>query len=111
VFVVVAVNAQKLPVTAVWRVVVVVVILVVNCQLPKALSLELPAAMTADPGKKFERPFSIGVLPIPLKLCCLCYIYIGAIFFIQTHGNYLLFHMKLRQNVIVGGVSVFVVAG
>jgi len=56
-----AVKAKKLPVAAIRRVVVMVVVLVVHCQLPKTLAAELTATMAADPGKELE-----GFLPVTI---------------------------------------------
>ncbi len=48
-----AVNAQQLPIAAVRRIVVMVVVLVVDRQFPQAFAFKLTAAMPADPGKQF----------------------------------------------------------
>ena len=56
VLVVMAVEAEQLPVAAVGRVVLCVVVLVVDGQLAQAPALELAAAVGADVGQEFEGP-------------------------------------------------------
>ena len=71
-FVVVAVEAEQLPVAAVGRVVVVVVILVMDGQLAEAPPLELAAASRTEMGKQFQRLLPISLLAergIPVQLC------------------------------------------
>jgi hypothetical protein len=65
VLVFVAVDAQQLPVAAVGRVVVVVVVPVVDRQFPEPFSRKLPPAAAADPGKELEGPFAVALLPFP----------------------------------------------
>lgn len=64
VLIVVAVEAQQFPVTAVGRVVVVIVILVMDSKLPKPFAAEFPSAPRADRGENFERPFTVGFLEL-----------------------------------------------
>ena len=61
--VVVAVEAQQFPVAAVRRVVVMVVILVMDRQLPQLFTGKLTPAAGADPGKKLERSLPIALFP------------------------------------------------
>ena len=61
VLVVVTIQTQQLPVAAVGRVVVVVVVLVVDRKFTELLARELAPAMRADPGKKLQRSFPIGL--------------------------------------------------
>ena len=57
--VIVAVKAEQLPIAAIARVVVVIVILVVHRELPHVLSCELAAAAAADPRVDFQRLFPV----------------------------------------------------
>jgi hypothetical protein len=69
--VIVAVHTKKLPIAAVRRIVVVVVILVMDRKLPRPLALELASAPAANPRKQFERPFPVTLhpeLPLPAQL-------------------------------------------
>src|SRR5208282_965920 len=61
VFVVVAIEAQQLPVAAIGRVVVMIVVAVMHRKLAHVGAGKLAAAATADPGVDLER-----LLPIPL---------------------------------------------
>jgi len=64
VLVVVAVQAQQLPVAAVGRIVVVVVVLVVHRELAQARAGELAPAASADPGVELERPLAVAGLAL-----------------------------------------------
>src|SRR5258707_8118083 len=55
VLVLVAVDAEQLPVRAVGRIVVMVAVLVVDGELAQALAFELPAAARAEVGQELER--------------------------------------------------------
>jgi len=57
--VVVTVKTKQLPVTAVWRIVVVIVIPVVNRQLMKILPSELTRASPAYPRVKLQGAFAV----------------------------------------------------
>jgi hypothetical protein len=61
--IVMAVQAEEFPVTAVRRIVIVVVILVMDRELAQLSSVEFPAAVSADPGKEFERLIAEGLFP------------------------------------------------
>jgi hypothetical protein len=61
--VVVAVHAKKLPVAAIRGIVVVVVILVMDRQLPQLFAFELAPATAANGGKQFERLFPVALHP------------------------------------------------
>ena len=61
--VVVAIEAEQLPVAAVARVVVVVVVLVMNGQFAQVVAGELAAAATADPGVELERLLPVTGFP------------------------------------------------
>jgi len=59
--IVMAVDAQQLPVAAVGRIVFVVVVLVVDREIAQRLAAELAPAPAADPGIDFERFLPIGL--------------------------------------------------
>ena len=61
-----AVKTQKLPVAAVRRIVIVVVILVVDGQLAQPGAGELTPAARADPGIELERLLTVGLLTLGL---------------------------------------------
>jgi hypothetical protein len=50
-FVVVTVETEQLPVAPVGRIVVVVVVLVVDCELAQFLAVKFPSAVPTDPWK------------------------------------------------------------
>lgn len=58
---VVAVQAQIFPITAVGRVVVVVMVFVVHGQFVQIAPVELPTAATANPGVDTQRLFPVAV--------------------------------------------------
>jgi len=60
VLVVVAVETQQLPVAAVWWIIVVVVIPVMNGEFPQFFPAEFATTPGADPGIHFERLFPVG---------------------------------------------------
>lgn len=60
--IVMAVEAEEFPVTAVRRIVVVVVVFVMDRELAQFLSVEFATAAGADPGKELERLIAEGVL-------------------------------------------------
>ena len=64
VFVVMAVQAQQLPVAAVGRVVVVIMVPVMNSQLTKVGVCEFAATSTADPRIDLERLLSITLFAL-----------------------------------------------
>lgn len=70
VLVVVAVEAEQLPVAPVQRIVVVVVIFVVDRELVQLLAVEFPSAMCTEPGKEFERMLSMGLVTLRLVASC-----------------------------------------
>ena len=72
-FIVMAIDAQKFPVAAIGRIVVMVMIFVVNRELPQSLTLKFPPAPRADPGKKLKRLFTVFPLPILLRAPGLCH--------------------------------------
>jgi hypothetical protein len=57
------IETQQLPVAAVRRIVVVVVILMVDRQFTKSLPCEFAAAPGTDPGKELKCPLTIALLP------------------------------------------------
>ena len=61
-FMVVAVDAEKLPVAAVGRVVGVVMVTVMHGQFAQSLPLELPATAAADVREEFQRPLPVAGL-------------------------------------------------
>lgn len=56
-------KAEQLPVAAVQRIVVVIVILVMDREFAEPFSRKLPAAPGTDPGEYLESPLPIGFLP------------------------------------------------
>jgi hypothetical protein len=58
--VLVAVDAEQLPVAAIQRIVIVIMILMVNREFAQAHAGELAGAAAADPRIEFERAFAIG---------------------------------------------------
>jgi hypothetical protein len=64
VLVVVAIEAEKLPVAAVGRVIIVVVVLVVDREFAELFAGELPAAAGAQVRVQLERLFPVGLLPL-----------------------------------------------
>jgi hypothetical protein len=61
-FVVVAVETEQLPVAAVWGIIVMVVVRVMNCELAQFLAVKLSTAVGQNPGEYFQRPCSVGWL-------------------------------------------------
>ena len=70
VLIVVAVEAEQLPVAPVWRIVVVVVVFVMDRELVQFLTVEFPPAMGAKPRKEFERMFSMGQVTLRVIASC-----------------------------------------
>ena len=70
--VIVAVDAEQLPVAAVGRVVVVIMIPVVDRQLAKLLAFEFPDAPCADMGEKLQGLFPVSGLAQLFFLAHLC---------------------------------------
>src|SRR5579862_153337 len=64
VLVVVAVKAQQLPVAAVRRIVVVIVVTMVHGELAQISARELASTAPADPGIDLKRPLAIAPLPL-----------------------------------------------
>ena len=62
--VLVAVDTEQFPVTAIQRIVVVVVVLVVHRQFAQAQARKLASASPADPGKQFERALAVSRLAL-----------------------------------------------
>jgi len=60
--IVMTVDAEQLPVTAVGRVIVMVVVLMMNGQLLEPFALKFPAAMGTDPRIYLKGPFPVGGL-------------------------------------------------
>jgi hypothetical protein len=63
VHIVVAIEAEQLPITAVRGIVVVVVVPVVDRELTKLFAGKLPSAPATDMGENPERPLPIGLFP------------------------------------------------
>jgi len=61
-FVVVTVEAEQLPVTAVRGVVMMVVILVMDGELTQLFAFKFSSAVRADPGQYFQRASAVGLL-------------------------------------------------
>ncbi len=59
VLVVVAVDAQQFPVAAVGRIVPVIMVFVMDRQLPQFFAGEIPAAFCADPREDLQGPLSV----------------------------------------------------
>ncbi len=64
-FVVVTVEAEQLPVTAVRGVVLMVVVLVMDGELTQLLAFKFPSTVRADPREYFQRACAVGLLVIP----------------------------------------------
>lgn len=64
VFVFVTIDAQVLPVTAIGRVVVVVMVFVVDCELVKVLPSKLTTATGADPRMNLERLLPVSMAAV-----------------------------------------------
>jgi len=56
-----AVNAKQLPVAAIERIVIVIMILVVHGQFGKIFGREFPCAASANPRVQLKRPLAVGV--------------------------------------------------
>ena len=63
VFIVVTVKTQQLPIAAIGRVIIVIVILVVDGKLPQSLALEFPSTARANRWEYFERLLAIPLHP------------------------------------------------
>ena len=63
VLIVVTIETQQFPVAAVRRIVVVVMILVMDRKLTKALAFEFAPAPRTDPRVNLERSLPIGLIP------------------------------------------------
>lgn len=61
--IVVAIQAKQLPIAAVERIVIVVVILMMDGKFPEPLALELASAARANPGKELEGALTIALHP------------------------------------------------
>lgn len=70
VLIVVAVEAEQLPVASIWRIVVVVMVLVMDRELVEFLAVKFAAAMRTDPGKQFERSLSMALVLMRLVAPC-----------------------------------------
>ncbi len=66
VFIVMALDAQQFPITAVGGIVVMVMVLMVHGQLLEAFAVELTGTMAADPGEELEGALPIRFFTIPL---------------------------------------------
>ena len=75
VLIVVTVKTEQLPVASVGWIIVVVVVLVMDRKLAQLLAVKFASAVCTDPGKHFERLFSIGLLQ--LSLGALCHVSLG----------------------------------
>ena len=58
------IDAQQFPITAIGRVIVMIVITVMNCQLAQVFAAELARATTTNPGVHFKRPGTVTLLPL-----------------------------------------------
>ncbi len=70
VLIVVAVEAEQLPVAPIRRIVVVVMVLVMDRELVEFLAVKFAAAMRTDPGKQFERSLSMVMVQLRLAFSC-----------------------------------------
>jgi len=64
VFVVMAIDTEQFPVATVRRVVVMVVISMVHCQLPQIGAGEFPPTAATDPGIELEGLLPVTLLPV-----------------------------------------------
>jgi hypothetical protein len=70
VLIVVAVETEQFPIATVRRIMVMVVVLVMDRELTQLLTVKLTPAMSANPGKHFERSFPVGLLQLCLGVPC-----------------------------------------
>ena len=63
-FIIMAIKAKQLPVAAVGRVVVVVMVAVVDREHPQLPAAEIAAAAPADMRKQFQGPLAITLFPL-----------------------------------------------
>ena len=72
VFVVMAIQAQQFPVTAIWRVVVMVVVFVVNRQLTQIDTGEFTRTAATNPRKQFQRAFAVTLFALGVAFGSVC---------------------------------------
>jgi len=70
-FIFMAVDAQQFPVASIRRIVVVVVILVVDCEFAKLFPAKFASTPGADPGIQLERFFAVCFFPLLTFAPCL----------------------------------------
>lgn len=63
VFIVVTIDAQKLPIAAIRRVIVMIVVAVVDRELLNVVAGEFPSATPADPWIELERLLAVALFP------------------------------------------------
>ena len=68
--IVVTIKTEQLPVAAVRRIIVVVMVFVMNGELAQLLAVEFATTMRTDPWKQFERLLPITLLQISLGASC-----------------------------------------
>ena len=68
--IVVTVEAEQLPIAAVRRIIVMVVVLVMDRELAQLFAVKFASAVGTDPGKEFERVFAEGLVPLRLVPQC-----------------------------------------
>ncbi len=72
-FIVMTVDAQKLPVAAIRRIVIMVVVLVMDSKFTKFFASEITAAPRTNPRMDLERFFPITLLPLLAHSPCFFY--------------------------------------
>ncbi len=68
--IVVTIKTEQLPVAAVRRIIVVVMVFVMNGELAQLLAVEFATAMRTEPWKQFERLLPIALLQLSLGASC-----------------------------------------
>src|SRR5512138_3715670 len=70
VLIVVTIETEQLPVAPIWGIVVVVVVLVMDCELAQLLTTKFASAMRTNPRIHFKGLLSIGLLELCLSAPC-----------------------------------------
>ena len=65
------VETEELPVAPVWRIVVVVVVLMMDCELAQLPAFKFASAVRTNPRQYFECSITIGLLQV--NSCALCH--------------------------------------
>jgi hypothetical protein len=76
--IIMAVEAEELPIAAVGRIVVVVVVLVMDRKLAQFFAVKFASAVGADPGKESERLLAEGLFPLKVIPRCHASLAVGS---------------------------------